>query len=41
MVPGAQTDADEDAETVTYTLWNGKTWVDGAANDNEKQGEAA
>lgn len=41
MVPGEQVDADEEAETVAYRLWNGKTWVDGAANDNEEQGEAA
>lgn len=41
MVPGEQVDASEEDETVTYVLWNGKTWVDGAANDNEKQGEAA
>lgn len=37
MVPGAQVDADEEAETVTYVLWNGKTWVDGA----DKQEKAA
>lgn len=29
LVPGVQTDADEEAETVTYTLHTGKTWVDG------------
>jgi hypothetical protein len=31
LVPGEQIDADEDAETVTYALRNGKTWIDGAA----------
>lgn len=30
LVPGAQTDCDEAAETVTYRLRSGKTWVDGA-----------
>lgn len=29
MVPGEQIDADDEAETVTYRLWNGKVWVDG------------
>lgn len=29
MVPGEQVDASEANETVTYTLWNGKTWIDG------------
>lgn len=37
MVPGEQTDADEENETVTYVLWNGKTWIDG----KDKMGEAA
>lgn len=37
LVPGEQIDVDEDAETVTYRLKNGETWVDGA---NEKK-EAA
>lgn len=35
LVPGEQIDSDEDAETVTYTLHSGKTWVDGASNDND------
>lgn len=39
LVPGVQTDCDEDAETITYTLRNGKTWVDGAANDNGENDE--
>lgn len=30
LVPGTQTDCDEAAETVTYQLRNGETWVDGA-----------
>ena len=29
LVPGEQVDADLDAETVTYALTNGTTWVDG------------
>jgi hypothetical protein len=29
LVPGEQIDADEAAETVTYRLSNGETWVDG------------
>lgn len=29
LVPGEQIDADEENETVTYTLRNGETWVDG------------
>lgn len=35
LVPGEQIDADENAETVTYRLRDGRIWVDGAANDNE------
>lgn len=35
IVPGEQIDADEENETVTYNLWNGKTWVDGAENVGE------
>ncbi len=30
LVPGEQTDADEAAETVTYKLRDGRTWIDGA-----------
>lgn len=37
LVPGEQTDADEEAETVTYKLRTGGTWVDGAANDNDER----
>jgi hypothetical protein len=37
MVPGEQVDASDEDETVTYKLWNGKTWVDG----QDKMGEAA
>lgn len=35
LVPGEQIDADEEAETVTYELRNGKTWVDGAGENKE------
>ena len=31
LVPGEQVDADEAAETVTYTFADGSTWVDGGA----------
>lgn len=31
LVPGRQIDASEEDETVTYELWNGATWVDGAS----------
>lgn len=30
LVPGKQTDADPVAETVTYTLHDGSTWIDGS-----------
>ena len=30
LVPGEQVDADTSAETVTYELGNGQTWIDGA-----------
>lgn len=30
LVPGKQTDADPDAETVTYVMRDGSTWTDGA-----------
>lgn len=30
MVPGEQVDADEEAETITYTMPNGTEWTDGA-----------
>lgn len=36
LVPGKQTDVDEENETVSYTLKSGKTWIDG-----ESQKEAA
>lgn len=41
VVAGRQIDADEENETVTYEMWNGRVWVDGAtektgANDNNK-----
>lgn len=32
LVPGEQIDADEDAETITYRLHNGKGWTDGTAH---------
>jgi hypothetical protein len=41
LVPGELLDSDPDAETVTYKLRTGKTWVDGAANDNNQREEAA
>lgn len=31
VVPGRQVDADEEAETVTYELRDGRTWIDGSA----------
>jgi hypothetical protein len=31
LVPGVQVDADEESETVTYELYTGETWVNGAA----------
>lgn len=39
LVPGELVDSDEEDETVTYRLHNGRIWVDGA-NDNDKQEEA-
>lgn len=30
LVPGEQIDADAEAETITYLLANGETWIDGA-----------
>lgn len=41
FVDGEQIDADEAAETVTYKMWNGATFVDGAANDDEQQERVA
>lgn len=32
LVPGEQTDADEEAETITYRLADGTVWVDGAGD---------
>lgn len=32
LVPGEQIDSDENAETVTYRLRDGSTWVDGESN---------
>ena len=33
LVPGEQVDADPEAETVTYLLRNGTTWIDGATEE--------
>ena len=33
LVPGEQTDADPEAETVTYRMPDGAEWIDGARND--------
>lgn len=38
MVPGEMVDSDDEAETVTYRLRNGKTWVDGAATQEKEVG---
>lgn len=32
LVPGEQIDCDEENEVITYRLWNGKIWKDGATN---------
>lgn len=32
LVPGEQTDCDEEAETITYVLRDGTRWIDGATN---------
>jgi len=34
IVPGEQTDADPEAETITYTLRDGSTWIDGARKEH-------
>lgn len=34
MVPGELVDSDPEAETVSYKLWNGKTWIDGGEKQN-------
>lgn len=41
MVPGEVVDSDDEAETVTYRLRSGRTWVDGAANDNKQEDDNA
>lgn len=41
LVHGEQIDADEELETVTYRMHNGRVWVDGAANDNSEESNAA
>lgn len=33
LIPGVQTDADAEAETVTYRLTSGKLWTDGARSE--------
>ncbi|MEZ0212470.1 MAG: oxidoreductase [Xanthobacteraceae bacterium] len=33
MVPGVQIDCDEEAETITYRLNNGKIWIDGEVKE--------
>lgn len=38
LVPGIQIDADESAQTVTYAMNDGSTWIDGRA---EREGAAA
>lgn len=35
LIPARQVDCDEDSETITYELADGRLWIDGAANDNE------
>lgn len=35
LVPGTQTDADPDAETITYRLADGSEWTDGAQREGE------
>lgn len=35
LVPGEQTDVDEENETITYVLRNGKTYIDGATNADQ------
>jgi hypothetical protein len=43
LIHGEQIDADPELETVSYRLWDGRLWTDGAAtepaNDNDKQEE--
>jgi hypothetical protein len=41
LIHGEQIDCDEAAETVTYRLHTGETWIDGAANDNAEASLAA
>ncbi len=36
VVPGAQIDSDEDAETVTYRLKSGAFWIDGAQENDAR-----
>lgn len=33
LVDGRQVDASEEDETVTYEMWNGRIWIDGAAEE--------
>lgn len=37
LVPGEMVSVDEEAETVTYTLNDGRTWVDGATSNEQEQ----
>lgn len=37
LVPGEMVSVDEEAETVTYTLNDGRTWVDGATDEKQEQ----
>lgn len=41
LVAGEQIDADEDSETVTYRMHDGRIWIDGANNNNQEQEQAA
>lgn len=41
LVPGEQIDADETAETVTYTLHDGREWVDGHSRHEAASGGAS
>lgn len=37
LVDGEQIDCDEELETVTYKMWNGDVWIDGADNSNQEE----
>jgi len=41
LVPGEVVEVDEENEQITYTLRTGKTWIDGAADDDEQMERAA